>query len=116
MVTDLAFLKETTSDNNESIHRLIKMYIEQAACLVETIKRSYDGKDWKKMDQAAHTLRGMLHYMGVEAIKNDVKVIETHANQKQDAADLPALIARVEKICSASIEELKNYLKENPLT
>ncbi|HXH19846.1 MAG TPA: Hpt domain-containing protein [Chitinophagales bacterium] len=115
MVTDLTFLKEFVSGNHQRLHSYISLYLEHAPPLLETIRQSHQRKEWRQLKQAAHSLRPMLHYMGVESLKDDVKLIEAYADVKKKRKKLPPLVARVETIIETSFQELRDYMKENPL-
>jgi len=112
MVTNLTFLKNNTEGDREKMAKYIKMYLRQAALLVEEMKTSFENEKWDELHRAAHTLRPLVNYMGIESINENIRLIEKSAKERTHLRYLAPLIKEVEQVCNVSFDEMREYLSE----
>jgi signal transduction histidine kinase/CheY-like chemotaxis protein/HPt (histidine-containing phosphotransfer) domain-containing protein len=109
LVTDMQFLKQLTGGNNEKMLKYIRMFLENAPKLLDSIDRALIIRDFPTIKIAAHSLKPQLSYMGVKEDVSKIFLIEQSAGASAHFDTLPELIINLKHLCNKAFEELKNY-------
>jgi signal transduction histidine kinase/CheY-like chemotaxis protein/HPt (histidine-containing phosphotransfer) domain-containing protein len=106
-VTDMQFLKQFTGGNPEKQQKYVKMFLENAPKLLDSIAAGLKNKDNQTIKIAAHSLKPQLSYMGVKEEVSNIFMIEQSAGEAAHFDTLPPLFDHLKKVCSKAFEELK---------
>ncbi|MCB0699165.1 MAG: tetratricopeptide repeat protein [Chitinophagales bacterium] len=108
IVTNMAFLKQFTSGNEEKIVKYKNMFLENGPKLLKNIEEGLVEKDYHKIKVAAHSMKPQLSYMGVKEDISNIFLIEQTAGEEAHFDRLPPLVSHLKKVCVKAFEELKN--------
>lgn len=108
IVTNMAFLKQFTSNNPEKMTKYKNMFLENGPKLLRNIQEGLIEKDYHKIKVAAHSMKPQLSYMGVKEDISNIFLIEQTAGEEAHFERLPSLVERLEKVCDKAFDELKN--------
>lgn len=86
-------------------HELIRLFLEDAPCLIDKLEQSSSELDGNGILRHAHTLKGICAMLYAEPMRNGCKEIET-AIMSAKIQELPPLIDRLRK----DFDELKEFL------
>lgn len=107
VVTDMQFLKQFTSGNEEKMHKYIGMFLENGPRLLTNVKNGLETKDFPSIKIAAHSLKPQLSYMGVKEDVSHIFLIEQTAGEAAHFEKLPPLVANLERVCEKAFAELR---------
>lgn len=107
VVTDMQFLKQFTSGNEEKMHKYIGMFLENGPRLLANVKNGLETKDFPSIKIAAHSLKPQLSYMGVKEDVSHIFLIEQTAGEAAHFEKLPTLVANLERVCEKAFAELR---------
>ncbi len=107
VVTDMQFLKQFTSGNEEKMHKYIGMFLENGPRLLANVKNGLETKDFPSIKIAAHSLKPQLSYMGVKEDVSHIFLIEQTAGEAAHFEKLPPLVANLERVCEKAFTELR---------
>lgn len=107
VVTDMQFLKQFTSGNEEKMHKYIGMFLENGPRLLANVKNGLETKDFPSIKIAAHSLKPQLSYMGVKEDVSHIFLIEQTAGEAAHFEKLPPLVANLERVCEKAFAELR---------
>jgi HPt (histidine-containing phosphotransfer) domain-containing protein len=105
---DLSYLKVTTNDDKELIAQLIGIFTNQLPELEQSIKNSFDSKNWDSLMQAAHKAKNSFEMMGIQNQALELKRIELLAIEAKECPELDSLIEKFFITSKLIREEIKN--------
>lgn len=108
-VTDMQFLRQLTAGNTEKMQKYIRMFLENAPKLLDTIEKGLEAKDYPSIKIAAHSLKPQLSYMGVKEETSNIFLIEQTAGAQAHYETLPLLVRNLKHLCDKAFNELKEY-------
>jgi CheY-like chemotaxis protein len=104
---DLSFLTHRTKSNPELMMEMISLYLVQTPPLVNTMKQSYEGKDWKKLYSAVHKIIPSFSIMGMSMdLENMAKKIQDYAGSQQ-IDGISDMVMQLEAACTQACKELE---------
>lgn len=106
-VTNMAFLKQFTGDNEEKINKYKRMFLENGPKLLNNIEEGLQEKDFYKIKVAAHSMKPQLSYMGVKEDISHIFLIEQTAGEEGHYEKLKPLVNRLKMVCKKAFEELR---------
>ena len=109
---DLTHLTQLTKSKPKLIMEIISLYLEQTPALLQSMKESYQKKNWNALHSAVHKMLPSFAIIGIG------KPVEEMAHQIQNAAlagdssdRLLDLISRIDVACANACKELQKELK-----
>lgn len=107
---DLSSLQAISQGKEEFVHKMLRLFIEQAPATLTEIKQAYAHEEWEKVKKLAHRLKPSIDSLGIHSIKNEIREIEKNAPAYGRSNQLNSLIGLVETVVQQVTGELKNYL------
>ena len=99
---------------------IIGIFLSDASSLIHDIEVAYNESDWKKLHQAAHTLKSSSANFGAMRLSNQVeqidRIVADAGNLPVNPGELGAIVARVRKLypeVARQLRKLQNELIEN---
>lgn len=105
-VTDMQFLRQFTSGNQEKMNKYIGMFLDNAPRLLQQVDEAFAAKDLPAVKVAAHSLKPQLSYMGVKEEVSHIFLIEQTASESGHSDRLPPLISNLKRVCQKAFGEL----------
>ena len=109
---DLTHVTQLTKAKPKLIMEIISLYLEQTPALLQSMKESYQKKNWNALYSAVHKMLPSFAIIGIS------KPVEKMAHQIQNAAlagdssdRLSDLISQVDLACANACKELQKELK-----
>jgi len=106
-VTDMTFLKQFTNGNQEKQQKYIRMFLDNAPKLLQSIDKGLMDKDYTSIKIAAHSLKPQMSYMGIKEELSHIFLIEQAAGQEAHYDTIPPMVSRLKQLCNKAFEELK---------
>ncbi len=104
---DLAYMKKRTKDNPKLILEMISLYLKQTSPLINSMKKGLLDNDWNLIYSSVHKLIPSFSIIGMSKdYENMAKKIQEYASTQQHLDELPALVLKLEDVCSRACEEL----------
>jgi len=76
---DLSYLRDVSSGSNEFMIEMIDLFLEQTPAFFEQLSQFISEENWTKVAEIAHKIKPTLAFMGADAAKESMAVIETNA-------------------------------------
>ena len=105
---NLDYLKELSSGNADFEKEMIEIFITKVAADIESLKKAFESKDYKKIKDISHELISSLPFAGLMDLESLLKEIEIDA--KNNILNSETLL-KFEKVKSR-LEECFPYLQE----
>ena len=107
-ITDMAFLRQFTTNNPEKMKKYVGMFLDNGPKLLSTIEQSLQSKDFPALKIAAHSMKPQLSYMGVKEDVSHIFLIQQTAGESAHFDRLPTLVANLGRVCEKAFDELRN--------
>ncbi len=109
-VSDLSFLKQFSSGNNEMMKKLITVFLQTAKDAIVKIEGFIEEKNWERAGSIAHQLKPQCSYMGIKTAEPFIIKIEDAKNS--DASTIPELFISLKLIIEKAILELNDEVNK----
>lgn len=110
---NLATIEAIGGGSREFMHDMMQLFIETMPRLANEMVAALEAKDWATVKAVAHQVKPTMELMGIDALKDDVVIIEKNAKAQTELEIIPALVAKfhaiIEKIVEALRVEIKFY-------
>jgi PAS domain S-box-containing protein len=104
---DLTGLIAMSKGNHKFINKMIMLFCDQTPAAVKEIQQAFAKRDYKKIKTTAHRIRPSIDSMGIQMLKNEIRQIETLAENNQDAEELAELIRKLHTVVEQVVEQLQ---------
>ncbi|MEO5945455.1 MAG: chemotaxis protein CheB [Chitinophagaceae bacterium] len=109
---DLTYLNKRTKSDPKLMMEMISLYLEQTPSLIQTMKKSFEHKDWISLYASVHKMIPSFSIMGISLdIENMAKKVQEYASNQQDAVGIPEMVLKLESVCLQACHELETELK-----
>lgn len=100
-----------TKANPKLMMEMISLYLEQTPPLVNTMKKSFQDKDWHKLHMAVHKMIPSFSIMGLSVdFENIAKQIQEFAITQQKKDDIKDMVLTIGNVCTQACSELTEEL------
>lgn len=105
---DLSYLRAIASDSNEFMIEMIDLFLEQTPDYFNQLQQAVGEKNWKDVAALAHKIKPTLAFMGFNAAKEDIEVIEKKARALDNVEAIPELLDQLRADCFSLFAKLKD--------
>lgn len=112
IIIDLSYLKEVSNDNNEFMIDMIDIFQAQTPGYVESLAAAIAEKNWPKIAEMAHKIKPTLSFMGIEAAKEEMALIETKARNQEDYESIVSDFENMKEVFEVIYLKLEEKKKE----
>ncbi|PSR53467.1 hypothetical protein AHMF7605_07975 [Adhaeribacter arboris] len=106
-VCNLAILQSMANGNTEFLIKFLQMFIEQVPPQVQTMQEAVAQADWAKAGNLAHQLKANFDTVGISALHQPIRDLETNARQQTNLDGIPNLMAIIQTVTKQAITELQ---------
>lgn len=108
---DMSHLNKLTKSNENFLSQMILAYLEQTPFLINTIKSSFENKEWDTLCAAVHKLIPSFSLIGMKpSYETMAKKIHDFGHQQQLGQEIQRIILDLEKACDETCKELETEL------
>ncbi|WP_396168591.1 response regulator [Flavobacterium sp.] len=108
---NLNYLMQRTKSNPKLMSEMITLYLEQTPPLIESMRTSYDQKDWETLYSSVHK---MIPSFSIVGINHDFEImakkLQDFANMQSEVDSIPDMVFQLENICFQACRELEEEL------
>ena len=104
---DLSLIEAVSGGDKEFVRKMIDLFIETIPPNVQELNRYHAAQNWDMVSKMAHKLKSTLDSMGIQSVRQEVRVIEQSAKTGKDTDNLSILIHRVTQTVAACIKQLE---------
>jgi PAS domain S-box-containing protein len=105
---DLNYLSHRTKSNPSLMMEMIAVYLEQTPLLINTMKKSFQDKDWDTLYAAVHKMIPSFSIMGINAdFESMAKKVQEYASTQQQGVEISGMVIQLENICLQACSELE---------
>ncbi len=95
-IYNLSQLEELAGGNTEFVNSMVETFLEHTPGQLEEILQAYESLDLATVGAVAHKIKPNIELFGINAIKQDIRVVEEKGKQGLKDKDLEESIKRVE--------------------
>ena len=104
---NLSFLEDVSGGNRDLLDRMILLFIEQAPAAVNQLKTAYNNHNFSEIHAIAHRMKPDIDNLNIVSLKDDIRKIESFAEQRKNGEALKALIVNVDNTITQVVHKLK---------
>lgn len=109
--TDLNYLMQRTKSNPKLMLEMISLYLEQTPPLIESMRTSFDQKDWSTLYATVHKMIPSFSIVGInQDFELMAKKVKDFANIQSEEDAIPDMVLQLENICVQACRELEEEL------
>jgi signal transduction histidine kinase/CheY-like chemotaxis protein len=109
--TDLNYLMQRTKSNPKLMLEMISLYLEQTPPLIESMRTSFDQKDWSTLYATVHKMIPSFSIVGInQDFELMAKKVKDFANIQSEEDAIPDMVLQLENICVQAFRELEEEL------
>ncbi|MBL7727184.1 MAG: PAS domain S-box protein [Dinghuibacter sp.] len=109
---DLATLKEIGKDNTVFIHKMLRLFCDQAPETIRQIKTAFANGELEKMGALAHKLKPGLDNLKVTSLRQVIREIEKAGKANTVTEQLPEQISITESTIDRVVQQLQQILSQ----
>ena len=108
---DLNYLNQRTKSNPKLMTEMILLYLEQTPPLIESMRLSFDQKDWNTLHATVHKMIPSFSIVGInQDFELMAKKVKDFANIQSEEDLIPNMVLQLENICIQACRELEEEL------
>jgi PAS domain S-box-containing protein len=109
--TNLNYLMLRTKSNPVLMSEMIQAYLEQTPTLINSMKKSFQEKNWQMLHAAVHKMLPSFLIMGISTdFERMAKKVMEYAQTQEQTEDINNFVLQLEAVCEQACEELKEEL------
>ncbi len=109
--TDLNYLMQRTKSNPKLMSEMISLYLEQTPPLIESMRTSFDQKDWGTLYATVHKMIPSFSIVGIhQDFELIAKKVKDFASIQSEEDSIPEMVLQLENICVKACRELEEEL------
>ena len=109
--TDLEYLSRRTKSDPLLMTEMISLYLEQTPPLINTMKESWQKKDWKTLGAAVHKIIPSFSIMGISSDFEKMAIsVKDFAGALEETEQISDMILQLENVCMQACAELTETL------
>ncbi len=102
---DLSYLESMAMGSNEMIVEMIQIFIDQLPEFTDGMTAHLDNRQWAELGALAHKAKSSVAVMGMNALADDLKVLELKAKSGLDTEQYPLLVSKfIEQVRVTGLE------------
>ncbi|HRE51232.1 MAG TPA: response regulator [Flavitalea sp.] len=105
---DLSAMESLSGGDNSFIPRMMKLFLDTAPVVLQQIRATADNKQWLELSKAAHKLKATIDSMGIKALKQDIRTLESKAKAGEDPELLVDLAGKTIRVMDEVMAEVKS--------
>lgn len=110
---DLSYLNQVFQGNQEMIHNIIQLFLEQVPQYIEEMEDCVVRNDLISLHPLAHKAKSSIAMLGLRSMEKRIVEIETNSKQHHNLEGLPSLVHEVKSECNLVNEQLRGLLSGN---
>ncbi|MDE3253607.1 MAG: response regulator, partial [Bacteroidota bacterium] len=111
---DLSKLEAMSRGDRVFIEKMKHLFIQQANKSMEEFREAYAADDFDRIKQIAHRIKPTIDSMCIEALKKEIREIESSAVEYGKSEKLSALLKHFDTVIMQVIDHLTGTLSDNP--
>jgi DNA-binding response OmpR family regulator len=104
---DLSRLEKLGRNDPSVEQKMVRLFLEKIPSAVQEIKAAWNSKQFDIVSSTAHRIKPVLHHMGIDSLKNEIKEIEQLAAENKCSERLQELIVKMDKTLEAVVADIK---------
>ena len=106
---DLSYVNHLSGGDTELVNELIDLFLNSAPSYAAEIRKNFTGENWQETAAIAHKFKSAAQYIGFKKLAQLLNTIEQNSEEQIDTKILSELIAKMNIVLDASINELNQY-------
>lgn len=105
-VYDLSQLEELAGGSQEFVFSMVETFLEHTPGQLDELLNAHSDGDFGIMGGLAHKIKPNIDLFGVNAIREEIRQIESMGKEGHGNSDLPIIINKVETVLKQAFEQL----------
>ncbi len=107
---DLSVLKGISKDNQQTIQKMLTVFVEKASEEMAQIQGASKEQNWQHLAAVAHKMKPALAYLGMKSLEAKINEIQLSARNNKDIDKMPYMIQGADQLLKKIIVQLKKEL------
>jgi len=104
---DLSMVETISGGDKGFIVKMVQLFIETMPQNLKDLQNALTEQTWEMVGKHAHKMKSTIDSMGIVALKEDIRTVESSGKHKTDLDAVPALVDRIASILDQCIVQLK---------
>ncbi|MEX1188905.1 MAG: Hpt domain-containing protein [Bacteroidia bacterium] len=107
---NLSMIQEIAHGNMDFVNKMKALFIETMPPAINEIKEHLNNSNWNDLGAVAHKIKPSIDTMGIEHLKEDIRLMERYGKESSNLDELPILFEKLDAIIGKVISDLKEEL------
>ena len=104
---NLEMVNTISGGDEEFVKTMVKLFLETMPLSIQQIKKELQGQNWEAVSKLAHKMKSTVDSMGIELLKEDIRMVEANAKKKENVDQIPAKVNNVVAVLEKCMAEIK---------
>lgn len=104
---DLSMVETISGGDKGFIVKMVQLFIETMPQNLRDLQNALKEQTWEMVGKHAHKMKSTIDSMGIVALKDDIRTVETSGKHKTDLDAVPALVDKISNVLDQCILQLK---------
>jgi CheY-like chemotaxis protein len=104
---DLTMIHGLSGGDQGFIKQMVDLFIQTMPASMKELQATLDQQDWEAMGKLAHKLKSTTGSMGIESIKDEIRMVEMNCKKNENLDQTPALARKCIQVINRTVLQLK---------
>ena len=104
---DLTMIHGLSGGDEAFIRQMVELFVDTMPASMLDFQASMDQKQWDAMGKLAHKLKSTTGSMGMDSIKEEIRMVEMNCKKNENLQETPALVKKCIKVINQTIQQLR---------
>jgi len=100
-------LGKILGNNQDQMKKMVGKFLEVSPDALSRLHKYFEEKDIEMVGKVAHEMKPSIDLMGIDELKNEIRLILDYARDEKKHIALQALISKVDRVMNKVFDELK---------
>lgn len=104
---DLTMIHGLSGGDEAFIRQMVELFVDTMPASMAEFKTTLDQGEWEAMGKLAHKLKSTTGSMGMDSIKDEIRMVEMNCKKRENLAETPALVQKCILVINQTVAQLK---------
>lgn len=104
---DLTMIHGLSGGDEAFIRQMVELFVDTMPASMIEFQATLQDREWEAMGKLAHKLKSTTGSMGMDTIKEEMRMVELNCKKKENLEETPALVQKCILVINQTVAQLK---------
>ena len=104
---DLTMIHGLSGGDEAFIRQMVELFVDTMPASMLEFQTTLQDQEWEAMGKLAHKLKSTTGSMGMDSIKEEMRMVEINCKKKENLEETPALVQKCILVINQTVAQLK---------